>query len=186
MPSPAKPKTTPKKSSSGARSAEDRRVKHDWSAIRREYIRGDDTVTLASLAATPGYPSERQLERRSSAEDWPDLRLQMRREVDGKLRALDLDMKTEVRRRQLKVGTALITLGVRAMAHQDPEKMDTLDMSRVIKIGGELERKALGMDELNINFGRIKSPDDLDKFSEEELWRIAGMLPPDEDDDEEF
>ncbi|WP_104990874.1 hypothetical protein [Deinococcus sp. NW-56] len=184
---PAKTKTTPKNSGSGgARSAEDKRVKHNWSAIRREYIRGEDTVTLASLAAKPGYPSERQLERRSAAEDWMDLRLQMRREVDGRLRALDLDMKTEVRRRQAKVGKALVTLGVRAMAHQDPEKMDVLDMARTIKIGTELERKALGMEELNINFGRIKSPDDLDKLPEEELWRLAAMIPPDEDDDTEF
>ncbi|MDL2342575.1 hypothetical protein QOL99_00230 [Deinococcus sp. MIMF12] len=184
---PANPKTTPKNSGSGgARSAEDKRVKHDWSAIRREYIRGDDTVTYASLAAKPGYPDKRQIEKRASAEDWVDLRLEVRRQVDGRLRALDLDMKTEVRMRQAKVGKALVTLGVRAMAHQDPEKMDVLDMARTIKIGTELERKALGMEELNINFGRIKSPDDLDKLPEEELWRLAAMIPPDEDDDAEF
>lgn len=180
-----KPKTTPKKKSGGgARSAIDQRVKHDWSAIRREYIRGDDTVTLASLAAKPGYPSERQLERRSAAEDWTDLRLQMRREVDGRLRALDLDLKTEVRMRQAKVGKAFLTLAVRGMAHVDPEKLDAIDVARFAKVGAELERRALGMEEINVNLGRIKSPDDLDKLSEEELWRIAGMLPPDQDDED--
>lgn len=184
MPSPAKPKK--KTDSSGAKPQTDKRIKHDWSAIRREYIRGDDTVTLASLAAKAGAPSERQIERRSAAEDWPELRLQMRREVDGRLRALDLDLKTEVRRRQLKVGTALVTLGVRAMAHQKPETMDVLDMSRVIKIGGELERKALGMEELNVNLGRIRSPEDLDGLDEASLWKLAAMLPPDEDDDPDF
>ncbi len=181
---PNKPKKTGR--SSGAKPQSDKRVKHDWSAIRREYIRGEDTVTLASLAAKPGYPSERQLERRSSAEDWPELRLQLRREVDGRLRAVDLDLKTEVRRRQLRVGTALITLGVRAMAHQKPEQMDVLDTARVIKLGGELERKALGLEELNVNLGRIKSPEDLDNLDEASLWKLAAMLPPDEEDDEDF
>ncbi|GAA0508495.1 hypothetical protein [Deinococcus depolymerans] len=185
------PKTsTPKKkktrSSSGAKPQNDKRVKHDWLAIRREYIRGDDTVTLASLAAKPGAPSERQIERRSSAEDWPELRLQMRREVDGRLRAADLDVKTEVRQRQLKVGTALVTLGVRGLAHQKPEDMDMLDVSRAIKIGAELERKALGMEEINVNFGRIRTPEDLDSLDEATLWRVAGMLPPEESDDDEI
>lgn len=119
--SPAQPKTSSaKKSSSGARSAGGRPPAYDWGAIRREYIRGDDTVTLASLAAIPGYPSERQLERRSGAEDWPDLRLQMRREVDGRLRALDLDMKTEVRRRHAEVGKDFLAMAAAGLqGHAD-------------------------------------------------------------------
>ncbi|CAM3164219.1 Terminase [Deinococcus saxicola] len=184
MPSPAKPKK--KTSSSGAKPQTDRRVKHDWSAIRREYIRGEDTVTLASLAVRDGAPSERSLERRSSAEDWPELRLQMRREVDGRLRQLDLDMKTEVRVRQARLGKSFIHLAVRGLSHQKPELLEPVDIARFAKIGAELERKALGMEEVNIKIGRIKSPDDLDKHSEAELWQLAGMLPPDEDADDDF
>ncbi|MBZ9713763.1 hypothetical protein [Deinococcus multiflagellatus] len=171
---------------SGAKPQEDKRVKHDWLAIRREYIRGEDAVTLATLADKPGAPSLRQIERRSSEEDWPELRLQMRREVDGRLRAADLDMKTEVRRRQLKIGTALTTLGVQGMAHQKPEEMDMLDVARAIKIGTDLERKALGMEELNVNLRGIKSPEDLDKLGEAALWQLAAMLPPEDENDDDF
>ncbi|UQN06303.1 hypothetical protein [Deinococcus sp. QL22] len=181
-----KSKKTPAKKSSGARSAGGRPTKYDWTALRREYIRGDDTITLASLAAIARAPSARQLERRCAAEDWADLRLQLRREVDGRLRAVDVDLKTEVRVRQAKIGKAFMTLAVRGMAHQDPSKMDAIDVARFAKIGAELERKALGMEELNVNLGRVKSPDDLDRLSEAELWKIAGMLPPDESDDPDF
>ena len=172
--------------SGGARSASDQRVKYDWSALRREYIRGDDTVTLRSLADRPGAPSERQLERRAAAEDWTDLRLQMRREVDGKLRALDLDLKTEVRIRQAKVGKAFVALAVRGMAHLKPETLDAIDIARFAKVGAELERKALGMEELNVKVGSIRSPEDLDRLDEATLWKIAGMIPPDDDDDADF
>ncbi|GGO22124.1 hypothetical protein [Deinococcus humi] len=184
MPSPAKPKK--KTDSSGAKPQNDKRVKHDWSAIRREYIRGEDTVTLASLADRDGAPSERQLERRCAAEDWPELRLQMRREIDGKLRQLDLDLKTEVRMRQARVGKSFIRLAEDALEYQRPESLDPIDIARFAKIGAELERKSLGMEEVNIKIGRIKSPDDLDKHSEAELWQLAGMLPPDENEDDDF
>ncbi|UQN05474.1 hypothetical protein [Deinococcus sp. QL22] len=65
MPSAKRPTKTPAepRSSTGGRPAA-----YDWSAIRREYIRGDDTVTLASLAAKAGAPSARQLEHRSAVD----------------------------------------------------------------------------------------------------------------------
>ncbi|SEI67369.1 hypothetical protein SAMN04488058_101307 [Deinococcus reticulitermitis] len=184
---PVQPKTTSKKSGSGgARSAVDKRRKHNWSAIRREYIRGDDTVTLATLAAKEGYPSKRELEKRCSAEDWVELRAEMARQVDGRLRALDLDLKTEVRARQAKVGKAFVALAVRGMAHLKPETLDAIDIARFAKVGAELERKALGMEELNVKVGSIRSPEDLDRLDEATLWKIAGMIPPDEDDDADF
>ena len=41
MPSPAEKKSTHRKTdSSGAKSQTDKRIKHNWSAIRREHIRG--------------------------------------------------------------------------------------------------------------------------------------------------
>jgi len=50
MPSPAEKKSTHRKiDSSRAKPRTDKHIKHDWSAIRREHIRGEDTVTLSSL-----------------------------------------------------------------------------------------------------------------------------------------
>ncbi|MBB6016790.1 hypothetical protein ACFP9V_19390 [Deinococcus radiopugnans] len=184
MPSPAKQKK--KTSSSGAKPQGDRRPKYDWNAIRREYIRGDESVTFTALAARDGYPTKRAIEKRSSAEDWVDLKAEFVRQVDGRLRQLDLDMKTEVRVRQARLGKSFIHLAVRGLSHQKPELLEPVDIARYAKIGAELERKALGMEEVSIKIGRIRSPDDLDKHSEAELWQLAGMLPPDENEDDDF
>jgi hypothetical protein len=185
MPNPAKLKVTPKKTSrsSGAKPQVDRRAKHDWSAIRRAYIRGDETVTYASLAATPGYPNKRQIEKRASADGWVELRRDLERQVDGRLRQLDLDMKTEVRRRHAEVGKDFLAMAAAGLRCRAPEELEPVDVARYAKIGAELERRALGMEEINVNLGRIRSPDDLDKLGEAELWRLAGMLPPEDDDD---
>jgi len=118
------------------------------------------------------------LKKRSAGEDWSDLRRAFRHQTDTKLQEIDADLKAEVRGRHAKIGKAVTMLAVRAMAHQKPEHMDAIDVARFLKIGTEIERKALGMEEVNVRLGRIKSPDDLDKLSEAELWQIAGMLPP--------
>ncbi len=177
-PKPSRAKTIAPKASAG------RPPKYDWSALRRAYIRGDNTVTLESLAAITGSPSKRQLERRCSAEDWPDLRAELRRQTDGKLQAIDADLKAEVRLRHAEAGKSFLDLATSAMQYQNPEALEPIDIARFAKIGADLERKALGMEEVNIRLGRIRSPDDLDKLSEADLWQIAGMLPPEDDDDE--
>jgi len=91
-----------------------------------------------------------------------------------------------VRGRHAKVGKALITLGVRALAHQNPSTLEAVDAVRLLKIGTDIERKALGMEEVQIRVGRIKNPEDLDKLGETDLWQVANMLPPGEDDDDEL
>ncbi|GAA3995301.1 hypothetical protein GCM10022631_01860 [Deinococcus rubellus] len=160
--------------------------KYDWAAIRRAYIRGEDSVTLDSLGHDAGAPKPGTIKNRAAREDWTDLRAQFREQVVIKTREIDLDLKAEVRGRHAKVGKALITLGVRGLAHQQPEKLEPVDVVRLLKIGTDIERKALGMEEVNVRVGRIKNPDDLDKLSEAELWQIAGVLPPEEGDDDEF
>lgn len=184
----SKPKKKPEKKGGGggARSAEGRPPKYDWSAIRREYIRGDDKVTLEALSHKSGYPALGSLKNRAAAEDWSELRQELRDQVMTGLAAADRDMKREVKEQHLKIGKAMISMGVRGLAHLDPKKLDPIDVARFISSGTQLERKTLGMEELTLKFGKIKSPDDLDNFSEAELWQIAGMLPPGEDDDEEF
>ena len=159
--------------------------KYDWSGLRRAYIRGEDTVTLDSLGNDAGTPKSGTIKNRAAREDWTELRAQFREQVVTKTREIDLDLKAEVRGRHAKVGKALITLGVRALAHQNPEQLEAVDAVRLLKIGTDIERKALGMEEINVRLGRIKTPDDLDKLGEAELWQMAGMLPPEEGDDDD-
>lgn len=229
-PKPTKPKTTTTTTGQPPRKPSGRAVKHDWSTIRREYIRGDDDVTYKVLSQREGAPHEASIERKAAEEGWTELRLDFRRDVDLKLRQVDVDLKTEVRRRHAGIGkgmtnigaTALNNLGAGLKARGDDAQvlmkeiverlakgepvnssgiqeligravdarrfasLDTMDIVRFIKYGTDLERKALGMEEVTVNFRNINSPDDLDKLPEDVLWKIAGQLPPDEEDDEDW
>ena len=162
-----------------------RPVKHDWTQWRRLYMRGDDKVSLESLGIITGAPSLAQLKRRSSAENWPSLRAELRAQSDTRIQEIDADLKAEVRGRHAKVGQSLITLGMDGLARQTAGQLEAVDIVRLLKIGTDIERKALGMEELNVRLGRIKTPDDLDKLGEAELWQMAGMLPPEEGDDDD-
>jgi len=162
-----------------------RRATYDWNALRREFIRGEDNVTFESLSHRTGAPTYGTVKNRAAREDWTDLRVQFRDSAMTRIREIDLDLKAEVRGRHAKVGKALITMGVRAVAHQNPEKLEAVDAVRLLKIGTDIERKALGMEEINVRLGSIKNPEDFEKLSKAELWQIAGMLPPEEGDDDD-
>lgn len=229
-PNPVKPKPTTTTTPKPPRKPSGRAAKHDWSTIRREYIRGDDDTTYKLLASRDNAPNERTIEKKAAEEGWTELRADFRREVDLKLRQVDVDLKTEVRRRHAGIGkgmtnigaTALNNLGAGLKARGDDAQvlmkeiverlakgepvnssgiqeligravdarrfasLDTMDIVRFIKYGTDLERKALGMEEVTVNFRNINSPDDLDKLPEDVLWKIAGQLPPDEEDDEDW
>ena len=159
---------------------------YDWSAIRREFIRGDDTLTLKALSDKEGYPSHDALKARSSREVWAELRAEFRHQVDTKLRELDLDMKAEVRSTLGKLGQALISIGMKGAASITPEKLEPIDVARFVKIGADLRVKAAGMDEVKVRLGRIKSAADLENLPDADLWLLAGMVPPGEEEDDEF
>lgn len=159
---------------------------YDWAAIRREFIRGDDLLTLKALSDKNGYPTYTSLKGRSTREDWAGLREEFRRQVDTKLRELDLDMKTEVRSTLGKLGQALISIGMKGAATIQPDKLEPIDVARFVKIGADLKVKAAGMDEVKVRLGRIKSAADLEKLSDDDLWLLAGMVPPGEEEDDEF
>ncbi|WP_027459273.1 hypothetical protein [Deinococcus murrayi] len=170
---PTKPKTTPKSSGSGgARSAGGRPSKHNWSAIRREFIRGDDTVTLKTLSDKPGAPSYDAIKARSAREDWADLRAEFRHRVDTKVRALDLETVEEVRVRQAKLGKAMQTLSVRGMAHLKAEEMSPFEVARLATAGAQLERQARGMEEFTVRLEDLRSPADLKNLTSDQLLEL--------------
>ena len=173
-----------KKTKTPVKGAGGRRPSYDWSVVRREYIRGDDSCTLESLSVKTGYPALDTLKRRSAREDWPDLRREFRHRIDTRMREVDRDLRVEIRTNQAKLGKALINVAVRGLSNINPKDLEPIDVARFAKIGAELERKALGMEEVTVHFGHIKSPEDLDKLSETDLWSLAGQLPPQEDDDD--
>ncbi|WP_339096203.1 hypothetical protein WDJ50_02620 [Deinococcus sp. VB142] len=163
-----------------------RRPQYDWAEIRREFIRGDETVTLAALSSKSGAPTLSAIKKRAAQEDWTGLRAEFLNQVSTKLRELDLDMKTEVRSTLGKLGQALISIGMKGAATIKPETLEPIDVARFIKIGSDLKVKAAGMDEVKVRLGRIKSAADLEKLSDDDLWLLAGMVPPSEEEDDEF
>ena len=178
---PKHPTTNPPKPT---RARGGRKPTYDWSHWRRLYMRGDDSVSLESLSRITDAPSLAQLKRRSSAEDWPGLRAELRAQSAAKLAEADRDLKVEIRRDHLRFARALRAIAVRGMAHLDPAKLGDAGVYRLGKLSTDVERKAAGMEELNIRHGRIRKPEDLDNLSEAELFHLAGLLPPEEDDDD--
>ncbi|MFC4636980.1 hypothetical protein [Deinococcus hohokamensis] len=178
MPSPAKPKKKPSpKSNDRSRGAkpQGRPPAYNWTAIRREYIRGDDGVTLDALSAESrgsGYPSLSQVKRRSSAEDWPDLRAQFRAQTAAKVQQLDLETTEEVRIRQAKIGKAMQTAAVRGLAHVKPEELGAFGVARLAMAGAQLERQARGMKEYTVRIEDLRSPADLKRLNKDQLQEL--------------
>lgn len=135
------------------------------------------------LSAKTGYPSLDTLKKRSSAEKWTELRAEFRHQVGTRMREVDLDLKTEVRSTLGSLGDLLVDISVRGASHIKPDKLEPIDIARFAKIGTDLKVKAAGMDEFKVRISGLRSPDDLDKLDERDLWRLAGMLPPEDDDD---
>ncbi|MDR6753436.1 hypothetical protein [Deinococcus soli (ex Cha et al. 2016)] len=173
---------TPKKKdrrSSGAK-PQGRPPAYDWTAIRREYIRGDDRVTLESLSSDAEVhqgsqsprPSLSQLKRRSGAEDWPDLRSQFRAQVAARAQALDLETVEQVRMRQATLGKALQTLAVRAIPHIDLTDVGPHEMARLALVGTQIERQARGMEEYTVRIEDLSSAADLKKLTRDELLEL--------------
>lgn len=170
---PNTPPSTPRKARGGAP------PRYDWSDWRRRYIRGDDTTTLEALSAITGAPSLDALKKRSRAEDWPGLRAELRHQTSTAQRAVDQDLLVEVKTRQARLGRALQTTAVKGLANLDTQKLEAVDVARFAKVGAELERKALGMDELTVRLDTLRSPDDLKQLSTEDLLRILGRVSDD-------
>lgn len=161
----------------------------DWAHWRRLYVRGADDVTLESVSAIPGAPTLNSLKKRSAREDWPGLRKEFRHQVAAKLRELDAEVAAEVRQRHANLGKAMIglaTLGLQALLERSRQGekvvLDDLQITRLARVGAEIERKALGLEELSVNFRELKRPEDLAKLSDEELVRLAGLAAHREDE----
>ena len=171
----AKPRST-KPKGTAPKSAGGRPPKYDWSAIRREYIRGDEKVTYLSLSAKTGYPSHDVIKARAAREDWTDLRAEFQHKVATRAQTLDLETVEEVRNRQARIGKALQTSAIKGMAHLDHQKLSALDVARLAQTGADLERKARGMEEFTVRVEDLRSPADLKNLSAEQLLELRARL----------
>lgn len=169
-PRAAKPKISASNSAGG------RPPKYDWSAIRREYIRGDEKVTYLSLSVKTGYPSHDVIKARAAREDWTDLRAEFQHKVVTRSQSLDLETVEEVRSRIARTGKAMQMTAVRGMAHLKPDQMTAMEVARLAQVGADLERKARGMEEFTVRVEDLRSPADLKNLSAEQLLELRARL----------
>ncbi|GGR11443.1 hypothetical protein [Deinococcus ruber] len=180
------PSTTKNKRSGGGSVRKAIPEKYDWSHWRRLYMRGDESVTLETLSRMEGAPALGTLKDRCADENWRDLRAELRERSTTKIMEIERDLQAEIKRHELKLGDALISVGAQGLAaiQGGKKELEPIDTVRLLKLGTDLKRRAAGMEERTIRWSGIKSEADLDKLKREELWLAAGMVPPTEDEDD--
>ena len=146
----------------------------DWSTWRRAYISGDDSVTLEFLSRQIDAPTEEAINKRCTREGWVQARAGFRREVSAKMLEVQKDVQHEVRKRQAELGQILQTLAKDGVSHIKLESLSARDIAYLAKVGAELERKALGIDEMTLRV--VRSADDLKRMSDAELLEFAKSL----------
>ncbi len=145
-----------------------RPTQHDWVKWRKAYV--TSTKTYAEISTLTGAPSASALEQRGARESWKELRQEFQKQLSDKTIELQAEMQSEVRLRQAKLGRALQQLAVKGLATLKPEELGELGVSRLARIGAELERKALGMEEVQL---RIHTAHDLRRLTDAELLELA-------------
>ncbi|MVN86896.1 hypothetical protein GO986_08975 [Deinococcus sp. HMF7620] len=171
----AKPSTKkPDKKAGGSGGAKPQRARphYDWTAIRREYIRGGDEVTLKALSDKPGAPTHDALKARSSREDWAELRAEFRHQVATRMQQLDLDTVEEVRARHSQLGRRMQELAESGMDYLDLSDLGAFGVARLATAGAQLERQARGMEEYTVRIEDLRSPADVKKLPKEQLLEL--------------
>lgn len=146
----------------------------NWPLARELYVT-DPTATHASVAEQVGC-SLQTAKNRAAKEGWTQARELYQYEVSTKTREVAAIDLSEVRARHVKAGRALMAIGTKAL-HLHAE--DLADMSpkealAFVTAGIELERKALGMETLDIgiDLGRV----DVKKLSDDELEELIARI----------
>ncbi len=117
-----------------------------------------------------GAPSLDALKRRCANENWREKRALLKHAIDTKARDLAQMGIAEVRARHARLGKAMLAIAGKGLAHIEPEKLGDLGVSRLARVGAEIERKALGLETLTLRF---------EELSDEQLERIAAGEDPD-------
>jgi len=152
---------------------------YDWPKIRDEYVTGDDTVTLETLAASHG-PVFETVARRSSKEGWVEQRRLFRDESSRKTRERLLAREVNIRVRHQQTAQQMQKAALRRMATMHPEELTPSEVRMFLRDAIDIERKALGLpDAVRIEVehelnGAINA---LERELEPELFRrVLGVL----------
>lgn len=155
-----------------------RTASHDWTEIRRQYVRGNDKVTFAHLGTQIGNPTLSAIKKRAGKEKWADLRAEFRNQVGSRMNQMDLETIEDVRLRHVNSARDLQDLaakGLEALLLR-ANTLSAFEVARLMQLGLEAERKARGMEEFTVRIEDLRSPADLKKLTPEQLLELRGRL----------
>jgi len=151
-----------------------RKPRYDWEYYRHQYVTGD--ATLAELATLQAAPKLDTLKHHSMQEDWPGQREQYRHQTATKTQDLASTTEAEVAARHVRIAKVLQEKALQRLKGLDMSSLTPREVLAFIREATDIERKALGMDNLTIrNLKKVNWQD----LTEEQLRRIAAGEDPD-------
>ena len=145
-----------------------RKPKYPWDEIAAEYIAGDDSVTIRSLAKKYGcaYPT---LGRKSSAYGWAEKRITHRQRVVNKTLKMASDQAATWQARQLDVARKLREKALLALEALDMELLDPQEVRLWLVAACKIESDIMATESDN-----LKDNHDLDH--DQRIERIIELL----------
>ncbi len=118
----------------------------DWQAARHEYVTSE--VTHEALAESLGCARE-TVSRRVKKENWDDQRSHYRHQVITKTVETASTTTAEAAARHIRTAQALLAKGMEALEGLLATELSVSEIRMYIVAAAELERKALGMEEVS-------------------------------------
>lgn len=172
-------------------------ARYDWAVLRQEYI-ASSTLTFKEMAKRPGYPRASTISVKAASEGWSRARQEYQDSLQAKIAeetqrrvakiasGAEGGLQVAVQGKLLKIGDAMLKIGVQALSHLEPQELAPVDIARFIKLGTDLQRSAVGLDVQTVEIGNIRSAEQLSEAPEAALWELIRMCPNGkrEDDDD--
>lgn len=116
---------------------------YNWEALRDRYVTGNED--LRTIAEEPTTPAKGTLFTRSAREDWPAQRKAYRQHVASKTRTTVASEAAEVAARHVRIAKGMQAKGLAALQLLEPERLTPYQAMRLLQLGADIERRALGM-----------------------------------------
>lgn len=160
--------------------------RYNWETLTKEYVTGNDELTLEAMSKKEGYPSIQSLLNKSAKEHWTEQRKiyrqkeSQRKKLHDNLAAIDNDIGQYVKQteavvsqlvdevetitRHLNVVRLMLVKGVEGIKAIDPKTLKPMESLSLTKTALELERLTNGLATEKI---------DIENVSDEELEKLA-------------
>ena len=143
----------------------------DWEYWRHRYVSGSES--LEELAHIPNAPKRATLKLRCRTEDWTAQRRAFLARTYAKTQEYATTTEAEVAARHAKIAKSLQAKALVRLSRLEIDELGVRDVLAYLKDATEIERKALGLDQLTLNVRGVKS---VAKLTDDELEALAEQL----------